>query len=60
MGGGMADEENQSRAQRWSGTEYSWKQPRNGRGVTNAEISRKLGLPKESARYILRTIEKTE
>src|SRR5207244_8967956 len=27
-------------------------------GLTNAEISRKLGIPKSSASYILRTLEK--
>src|SRR5258708_32376949 len=27
-------------------------------GLTNAEISRKLGMPKSSASYILRTLEK--
>ena len=27
-------------------------------GLTNAEISRKLGIPKSSASYILRTLER--
>jgi len=35
-----------------------WKPPQRRDGLTNAEISRKLGIPKSSASYILRTLEK--